>query len=221
MDNVNKNVHIEGDKNGFNSKMAVDKFRSSVKNMDRTDSKINLDELQNKFIKSNYKLELVNYDPSNEKIIFKVLEVPTNIPISTDKRKLLKDRLKLMSKDRKKMDYYKAKSDDNVTDEIVKEYMKLKKISKIPVPEPNEILSNPEQYKPILSMVLNNKMINQMGGNHPYIRYFKLIAEKLNIQPQIVESPQTETLNEPEDTIPTLVGNKISNDEDTDDEDSS
>ena len=51
MDNVNKNVHIEGDKNGFNSKMAVDKFRLSVKNMDRNDSKINLDELQNKFIK--------------------------------------------------------------------------------------------------------------------------------------------------------------------------
>ena len=125
-----------------------------------------------------------------------------------------------MKKHRTNIDLHKAKVDDNVSDDILKEYTRLKKISKVPVPEPSEILSNPEQYKPILSMVLNNKMINQIGHNHPYIRYFKLIAEKLNIQPiNLDPPPKIEPLDDAEDEIPILVGNKLSsNDDDTDDE---
>jgi hypothetical protein len=53
-------------------------------------------------------------------------------------------------------------------------------------------------------------MINQMGANHPYIRYFKLISEKLNLQIND---------NVPE-IIPNVTPNKISTvDDDTDEED--
>jgi hypothetical protein len=200
--NCKKNVCIEGDKTCFNSKIAVEKFKTCVRNMDSTDSKLNLEELQKKYIKPEFKLEIIKYDPNDENIIFKISINDKH----EENKKILKDKIKSLKKNRTNSDYYKAKQDENVTDEILKEYNNLKKITKMPVPEPSEILSNPEQFKPLLNMVLNNKMVNQMGTNHPYIKYFKLIADKLNIQ------------SEPDS--PNITANKISkNDDDTDEED--
>jgi len=56
-------------------------------------------------------------------------------------------------------------------------------------------------------------MVNQMGTNHPYIKYFKLIAEKLNIQPEPTPTISTNNLSN-------ISVNKLSqNDDDTDEED--
>jgi hypothetical protein len=214
---VKKNVYIDGDKIGFNSKIAIEKFKNNVKNMDEKNNNLNLEELQKKYIKTSHKLEIIKYDPKDKEIIIKIME--TSIVNQKENRKALKEKLRGMTKHRTNIDIHKAKTDENISDEILKEYTKLKKISKIPVPEPSEILSNPEQYKPILNMVLNNKMVNQIGNNHPYIRYFKLIAEKLNLESEdeYVRVPISE--HETEEKIPTLIGNKISNnDDDTDDE---
>ena len=209
---VKKNIYIDGDKNGFNSKMAIEKFKNCIKNMDEKDNNINLEELK-KYIKPKYNLEIIKYNTQDAEIIIKISEIP--LINNETKRKLLKEKINAMKNHRTNIDIHKAKTSDNVSDEILKEYIKLKKISKVPVPEPSEILSNPEQYKPILSMVLNNGMINQIGNNHPYIRYFKLIAEKLNIKPSNLEP-----MNDNEDVIPKLIPNKLSNnDDDTDDED--
>lgn len=198
---LTKYVFIEGDKAGFNSKIAIDKFKTCVRKMDESKSQLNLEELQKKYIKPDYKLEIIKYDPNNKDIIMKIL---VNNKYEQN-RKVLKEKIKLLKKERTNSDYYKAKQDNNVSDEILKEYNNLRKMTKMPVPEPSEILSNPDQYKPILSMVLNNQMVNQMGTNHPYIKYFKLIAEKLNIQP--------------EPTQP-VAANKLSqDDDDTDEED--
>jgi hypothetical protein len=210
-----KNVFIEGNKDGFNSKMAVEKFKISVKKMDMESSKLNLEELQKKYIKAEYKLELVKYESTESNIIIKLSLIEK--PIDKDSnRKLLKQKLKTMKKDRNKFDYYKVNDDDEVSNDIFKEYINLKKTCKMPIPEPNEILSNPDQYKPLLNMILNNQMINQMGANHPYIRYFKLIAEKLNVQNENIE----DTLEHISEVKPNIVQNKPSTtDDDTDEED--
>ena len=212
---VKKNVYIDGDKSGFNSKMAIEKFKNCVKIMDEKDHNLNLEELKKKYIKPNHNLEIIKYNTQDAEIIMKISPV---LLIDTEtKRKLLKEKINALKNHRTNIDIHKAKTSDNVSDEILKEYIRLKKISKMPVPEPSEILSNPEQYRPILSMVLNNGMINQIGNNHPYIRYFKLIAEKLNIQPTNLGHVNED---DNEDAIPKLIANKISNnDDDTDDED--
>lgn len=204
---VPKNVFIEGNKEGFNSKIAIEKFKTTVKKMDKTEAKINIKELQ-KYIKPEFNLELVKHDPTDKSIIFKVSEKEKE---NKDHKKMLHEKIKHMKKNRTNSDYHRAKNDENVTDEILSEYNKLKKISKMPVPEPSEMLANPEQYRPLLNMVLNNQMVNQLGINHPYIRYFKLISEKLNMS----VSETTEVIPEPPVTT-----NKISsNDDDTDEED--
>ena len=208
---ITKNIYIEGDKNGFNSKMAIEKFRISLKKMDFEKQKLDLEELKNKYIKSDFILEIIKYDTTVRDITIKISEIVKK-PLITNNKKILKDKLNAMRKNRNKVEDYKCS--ENVSDDILKEYIKLKKISKMPIPEPNEILSNPEQYKPILSMVLNTKMVNQMGINHPYIRYFKLIAQKLNFKPS--EIPQEILENVKQE----LSSNKLSNnDDDTDEED--
>ena len=44
--NLLENVFIEGNKEGFNSKIAIEKFKTTVKKMDKTEAKINIKELQ-------------------------------------------------------------------------------------------------------------------------------------------------------------------------------
>lgn len=211
-----KYVFIEGNKEGFNSKMAVEKFKTSVKKMDMESGKLNLEELQKKYIKPEYKLELVKHELTDQNIIVKLSLVEKPIDKDSNK-KLLKEKLKTMKKNRNKFDYYKVNDDDEASNDIFKEYINLKKTCKLPVPEPNEILSNPEQYRPLLNMILNNKMMNQMGANHPYIRYFRLIANKLNFQNGDTEP----SISEPEPKIKSdIVQNKPSTtDDDTDEED--
>jgi hypothetical protein len=203
-----KNVCIEGNKEGFNSKIAIDKFKMSVKKMDKENSKLNLEELQKKYIKPDFKLILINHDTNDKNIIINIEKIIEN---KVDTKKLLKEKIRSMEKNRTNLDYHKAKQNENVSDEILKLYNDLKKITKMPVPDPCEMLSHPEQYKPLLKMVLNNQMINKMGATHPYIKYFKLISDKLNFQ---TENTEQEQVN------PTIIPNKIStSDDDTDEED--
>jgi len=215
----NKNIHIEGYKCGFNSKMAIDKFKKSIKSMDKN-NKINLDELQKKYIKLNYNIELVEYDKNSDKIIIKVvINDQVNKVVIDDNILKLKERIKELTSARNKVNYCDKKSDENenISKIIFKEYTKLKKMFKIPIPTPSEIFSNPTQYKPMITMILNNKS----SGSHPLVKYFKLIMNELSIH-ELSNDSET-VVNEPvinnKYIIPEIKSNKISNNEDTDDED--
>jgi hypothetical protein len=169
------NVHISGDKSGFNSKAAVDKFKVAVKAVLEKNEEINVDELSTRFINTNFALTIDRKEANIYATVSKKQEQTTK-----DNHDLLKAKINLMRKSRTNSDYYKAKS-GNVPDDIMEEYTKLKKMSKMPIPEPSEILEHPEEYKPMLAMVLGNTMMKQLGSTHPYVRYFKLLAEKLGV----------------------------------------
>jgi hypothetical protein len=155
-----------------------------------------------------------------------------NAVINSDKtqKDKLRDKIKELSKIRKNSNYYKPKSSDNTDNitpdvaEIYKEYNKLVKLSKvsIPIPEPKEILENPDQYKSILSMVLSNGSMNKLGKNNPYFRYFTLLANKIGAQKIKINEEDREIIHK--DVVEMLdlkqvVGNTISdNDVDTEDD---
>lgn len=165
------NVYIEGSKDGFKSKAAVDKFKTSVKN----NVDINISELKERFIEASFNLELL--EKTETDIKFKLSK---NVDNSQEKqRELLRAKLNIMKKNRTNSDIHKARNNKTVPDDILDEYMKLKKIATMPIPEPSDILSKPEEYKPIIQMVLGNSMMKQYPSNHPYVRYFKLLAEKI------------------------------------------
>jgi hypothetical protein len=219
--NLQKSIFIEGDKTAFNSKIAVDKFKKTLKDIIANGGIINLEELQKKYVKSTYKLEMNNDDKN---IIIKILEPMKEQTKEQTKEQIkrnLKERLKEMSNNRTNITYHKAKNDENISDEILKEYLKLKKISQMPVPEPSEIFKNPEEFKPLFNMILNPLMTSKMGTLHPYIKYFKLIADKLNFTPSnIIPEQELPQIQKEQKTSEQIKSNKISNkDDDTDDED--
>lgn len=177
-------VCVEGGRDGFNSKMAVDKFKLSVKN-----GNLNVEDLSKHYIKSNYELLLVEKTDSLVKFKIQMKQLSTREVLlqenenhnDNDKKELLKSKLKLMRENRTNHGLTKAKIDNTVPENILKEYIKLKKVSPVPVPEPHEILSKPEEYREILSMVLGNQMMKTLGNNHPYVKYFRLLAEKVGV----------------------------------------
>jgi hypothetical protein len=214
------NVIIEGDKTGFNSKNAVDKFKQAVKSSNNFD----LVELTKKYVKSGFVLEQVEKTDNSYKFMIgkENPEVETKLPQLSEteqRRKMLKAKINLMRQDRTNSVYHRAKANDNVPSEILSEYMKLKQISKMPIPEPNEIFAHPEEYKPIISMVLQNSMMKQLSSNHPYVRYFRLIAEKLGVDmPLPMPTQDFLTGNKIQEKIVEIKGNQMTKDADTDDE---
>lgn len=226
----NISVHIDGDKTGFNSKIAIDKFKKSVK----TNNNINIDELKNKYIKNDYNLDLIN--KTDTEIKFKLYpklinNITNNEEDKKRKREMLKQKIKMLSNNRTNVGYDIAKNDNNVSDELLKLYNKLVKISKLPIPNPAEVLKNPDQYKTMISMILGNKMMKQLGKTHPYVKYFTLLGLELGIdinqQPEIT-SPQLTPPKLPSNINDVMKmagpidikGNKINNDDtDTEDED--
>ena len=223
------NVFIEGDKSGFNSKNAFDKFKQAVKSSDNFD----LVELTKKYVKSGFVVEQVDRTNNNIKfIIGNENQEETVVPQMSEKdqkRQMLKAKINLMRQDRTNSVYHKAKASSNVPAEILSEYMKLKQISKMPIPEPNEILAHPEEYKPIVSMILQNSMMKQLNSTHPYVRYFKLIAEKIGLEMPLpmptqdflsgnTFSDMTNPVSDTSKLVVDIKGNEMSKEDETDSE---
>lgn len=228
------NVYVEGDKNGFNSKSALQKFKLAIKET----PEYNLFELKQKFVKEDYLLELVSKTDTDVKFTLSTKSSHNPEQPSVDnekselknKREVLKARIEMMRKNRTNESYHKAKTSVAVPKEILDEYLKLKKIAKVPIPEPAEILENPDQYKQMLTMVLGNSMMKQLGANHPYNKYFKLLAKKLGVsEPEpfpmqdFTNKPATvssniENLMKMSGSVTDIKGNELSKDEDTDTE---
>ena len=168
---MSKNVFINGDKSGFNSKMAVDKFKVSAK------KDCNVAILQEKYIKPDFTLSITGQTDTT--ITFNIIKkeetVLEPVPESVDdKKQLLRMKLNMMKNSRTNKEVHKAKNNKDVPEEILSEYLKLKKGANIPIPAPDEILSNPEQYKPIISLLLSNDATKKH-------KYFKLLGEKLGL----------------------------------------
>jgi hypothetical protein len=165
-------VNLEGIKEHFISKSGIDKFKTFVKN---NINDLNMEEINKKYIKPEYKLEILS--KTDEEIKFKTINLVELQSI--EHKKMLKAKLKLLTG---KSNVYSPKANVSIPPDILKEYLKLKNMSKMPIPEPGEICANKEEYKPIIQMVLGNDMMKTLGNKHPYKRYFTLLAEHLGLE---------------------------------------
>jgi len=183
MDNVS--VLIEGNKDGFNSKSAIEKFKDYVKK-NKNSSDLSL-LTTNNYVKPDYNLKFVSKTEST--IIFslvnkedetkQVTQKPTDLK---EKKQMFNAKLKLLEQKRTNVNIRNLSlNKDIVPKDISDEYKKLMKVSKVPVPEPLEILKNPEQHKPLVMAVLQNNINNSLTSNHPYKKYFTLLAKHIGI----------------------------------------
>lgn len=175
------NVYIEGDKTGFNSASAIDKFKNHVKTVD-------CDKNFDKYVKSDYNITLIY--KTDTLLKYNVSKKNVEKP-QFNKKELFQAKLKLLADKRTNVNIKKlSTSKDIVPDEVRDAYIKLTKVTSSTIPEPVEILKNPEQYKPLILQVLRSNMNNQ---NKYYLDYFKLLAKHVGldemIKPPLIRPP--------------------------------
>lgn len=152
----------------FLSKSGVDSFKKFIK----LNKEYDLVFLSSKYLKSHHVFEITE---QTEKLIkFKIIKVkePENIKENVEK---IKQKIKQIRAQR-----LNIVNKDNVPSEIFNEYTKLKKLGgNLPIPSPSEVLKNPDQYRVMISMALKNELVKKIPSNHPYIKYFKLLAKEI------------------------------------------
>ena len=170
-------VFIEGDKNGFNTKNSIDRFKKKIK----VNNNFNIDELIKEFIKIDYNLELI--EKNDELIKFNITkkEKIINKDIN-DVKQELRNKLKNIIKSKSNRINNNNKN-INIPEEITKEYIKLTKlnINNNSIPSPHDVFSKKEEYKMSIPLILNNPQIKKLPQSHPYLKYFKLLAKHLDI----------------------------------------
>ena len=220
MDNIN--VFVEGDNNGFNSQNAKFKFKQFIKQHLNTSfvkgqNVGNLESLCSKFIKSDYELKFTSYKDGN--ITVKLTKKPELRNDNITKKDMLKSKIKMLSDKRTNVNYYKAKA-SNVPDDLLDVYKKASKECNIPIPEPGEIMKNPEQYKMLVQLMLSNPEFKTMNSSS-YFKYFKMLGDLLGIKPES-ESKSEPLANSNDNNILTNIsdvkGTTTSKDTDTEDE---
>ena len=209
------NVFIDGDKNAFSSKTAINRFKEHIKKNIIFD----LDDLQRRFIHYNYKLELI--EKKDDNIRFNIYQHSNDDLNKINNKKILKTKINDLKLSRSRIE-------DN---DITNVYNKLKNInSNVPLPSPEDIKNNPEKYKPIIAM-LTTTLNKKLGSNNNYIKYFKLLNDHINqLSPpnqenNIIENITSNLQHEHEKNdiscslIENITGNNIINhDTDTDSE---
>jgi len=161
-----KNVFIEGDKSGFYSKTSITKFKDIIKNNNNFD----ISELKRLYIKNEYNLELISKEIDFIKFNLSLSSQINN----TELKNNLKQKIKEIKSNRSKI------PNNDTSENLNKLYADVKKInSNIPIPEPDTVLQNPVQFKPIITL-LEKSLRNKMGNSNPCIKYLNALLNKLN-----------------------------------------
>lgn len=191
MDNLN--IFIEGDNDGFNSQNAKFKFKQTVKQQLQNNNAFfssDYSKYFNKYVKDDYELKFKSFKDGNVTVSLNKKVVPKN---NFTRRELLKSKIKMMSDKRTNANYYKAKNSDVVPSDVLDMYNKASKLSNVPIPEPDEILKHPEQYKFLVESMLSNPDFSK--NNTPYFKYFKLLGDKLGVKVNNSVLSNSTTLN--------------------------
>ena len=198
-------VIVDGPHEGFKSNSAFDKFKKYVKTKD-TETKNLL-----KFIKEDYELLLLS--KTDETIQFIISKKKVEVHPTLKKIDALKAKIKLMKENRtnsvmKNLSLNK----DKVPQEIIDVYTLLKKQTHMPIPEPLEILTHPEEHKELVKMALQNPYMHKLPESHPYVQYFRLLAKHMNIDIPKVNIQELKSVPKNEEKL------SIIEDDDTDSE---
>lgn len=175
-----KCVHIEGDKNYFVSKGAIDRFKKDIRNNDIEKLK------ENEYFKDGWTYELVSENELEFRVkLINKIQGPRILPCD-EKTQLLKSKIKKLRKDRLNHDIIKNKS--IVPKDLLNEYLALRK-HKLPIElhDPSVVLEKPEEYKNIIhTMVQSFGMFK--GNNNPVINYYRSLAKHLNLPTNYVST---------------------------------
>lgn len=200
-------VLIEGDRNLFISKSAVDRFKQDVKTTkpDMIDSA--------KYLKDGYSFKI-----AHEIDIIKVKIISTQEELLETKRAELRNKLRRAQRVRSGEQFKELESmKRTIPDKLFKSYMNLVKNYNLPnIPAPTDVINNTQRYKEQISAIMGTlgNVSNDSKMSNAIKNYFNTLGQFMGIEPmnfnlentpvssmQQVDNSDTED----EDDIPTLV----------------
>ena len=167
-----KSIIIEGDKTLFSSKAAIDRLKRDL----REDNKEKL--AINNYLNEGWTYKIISNTDTQIKIeIVKEEKEETK----EEKRKILKEKLKMARINKLSPGQIKQNLKNKVPPDLLESYLKLKKVQlKVPVPSPDMVLSNPDEFTKIIqTMIQSFGMFN--GTNNPIVNYYRLLAKHLDL----------------------------------------
>ena len=181
-----KSVVIEGDRAMFATKGAIDRLKRDLRVNDQEKLKTN------DYFREGWTYKVVSSDDNEIKVQLVNVQDEAGKPRvldSDERRKMLKEKLRLMRQQKMSPAQLKMSMKDKVPSDVLDAYMTLKKYNiKVPIPPPNEVLSKPTEYRNVV-----HTMIQSFGqvkvNNNPVINYFKLLAKHLGLPTEYV-APQ-------------------------------
>jgi hypothetical protein len=110
-------------------------------------------------------------------------------------KQTLKQRLKLNNCVRSNRQYvFQSKANSKMTkdeqqkkldNDIIIEYSKIIRMFKFAsnIPSPKDVFAKPNEYKDAINFIMSdsNSMIGKLPSSHPYVRYFTLLKEKMDL----------------------------------------
>jgi hypothetical protein len=207
---MNMNVFIEGNRDHFVSKAAVDKFKKEAREtaiLDTIDiSKYLKDGFTFKFTKTETSITATRVDiiennnnNNNNIVIDNIIDTVKNNVNSNlidDKRKQLRERLKNARRVRGGEQFKQLESlKRTVPDKLYKSYTNLIKTYAMPnIPTPLEAIENTEKYRQQISMVMgmNGMVSNEPRANSAIKKYFNELGKFLGIEATEINMPTDE-----------------------------
>jgi hypothetical protein len=206
---MSMNVFIEGNRDHFVSKAAVDKFKKEAREtaiLDTIDiSKYLKDGFTFKFTKTETSITATiagiidNVIDNNNIVIDNIIDTVKNNVNSNlidDKRKILRERLKNARRVRGGEQFKQLESlKRTVPDKLYKSYTNLIKTYAMPnIPTPLEAIENPEKYRQQISMVMGMKgmVSNEPRANSAIKKYFNELGQFLGIEAIEINMPTNE-----------------------------
>ena len=203
-----KSIIIEGDKTLFSTKAAVDRLKRDL----REDNKKKL--LINDYFKQGGSYNIISNSDTEMKI--QLVNLPTQIVDSDSKRNMLKEKLKMIRQNKLSFSQITQNLKNKVPSDVLDAYIQLKKVHlKIPIHQPELVLSKPEEFKPVIySMIQSFGMFK--GKNNIIVNYYRLLAKHLGLPTAFVPpNPQIEQSNNPSNEFIEML-RKQRNDNETD-----
>ena len=192
-------VYISGRKDKFKSKTAIKRFKNKLKD---TNGSLNLD--NKSFFVDGYTYK-INRDEN--KLLIEIIETKNEINNNNENRKKLKEKLRNLRRNRNGEYMREAlEMKKNIPNSVLKSFANLNKNFDVPIPKPNEIMSNPEKYIDMIKSYSNNKNLSDNPQlNSRLNKYFKSLEDMLKLNSN--DKDMTKKIGEMENMIGELNDN--------------
>lgn len=204
-------VFIDGNKDLFVSKSAIQRFKNDLKKCDVK----NISVEDGKYLKQGYIFE-IKYKEN----VFNVSMITQEEHIYNERRKILKNKLRQSQYNRsvnvkKERDSLKR----SIPDKLFKSYTNLLKQGNFgAIPSPKDVINNPEKFQKQISLIMgeNGPVSNDNKANNAIKKYFNSLGNFMGVESSTmnINKTQSEQQNinyneevdtEDEEDIPNLV----------------